>query len=299
MSTQQDVERMLRQIPLSTPADESHAGDMLQIFISLRNAAFEGGNVSIPGTTTAFSIPALIEQLREGNYADVAVTLIGVAGDAASAFGLLVTAGTEAGAISGTGALASAGTVAGMAGEIAGPAAIAAAVLVATFRIPSDVNENNKKLFFITDASGILASWTFNLPSINPHARLSARARSGGYFRADVSEGCHLAHQRVQDVWRHHYRGNAGAIRAARASAGNSWERYWRMLGSALEQKLVPLPHGVGAAWVNREISDANRRAREAARDAAQRESAARRRRAAGGYWVHTRDGFDLFIPDR
>ncbi len=298
MSTQRDVEQLLRRIPLSTPADEDHASDMLQTFVSLRNAAFEGGGFTIPSTTTLFSIPALIQQLREGNYVDVAVTLIGVAGDAASAFGLLVTAGTEMGAIAGTGALASTGVVAGMIGDAAGPAALAASVLVATFRIPSDVNENNKKLYFITDASGILASWIFNLPQINPHVRLTARARRGGYFRVDVSGACLLAHQRVQGLWQRTYRGNAGAVRAAQASAGNSWERYWRQVGSALEHGLVPLPHRVGAMWVDGEIGDAHRRARQAASDASDRRLQARLRRAAGGYWFRTPEGIDLFMPD-
>jgi hypothetical protein len=298
VSTQRDVEQLLRRIPLSTPAEESHASDMLQTFVSLRNAAFEGGGFTIPGTTTALSIPALIQQLHEGNYPDVAVTLIGVAGDAASAFGLLVTAGTEMGAIAGTGALASSGVVAGMIGDAAGPAAIAASVLVATFRIPSDVNENNKKLYFITDASGILASWIFNLPHINPHARLTARARRGGYFRVDVSDACRLAHQRVQGVWRSTYQGNAGAVRTAQASAGNSWERYWRQVGSALEHRLVPLPHRVGAMWVDGEIEDAHRRMRQAASDASDRRLAARLRREAGGYWFRTPEGIDLFMPD-
>lgn len=298
MSTQRDVEQLLRRIPLSTPAEESRAGDMLQTFVSLRNAAFEGGGITIPGTATALSIPVLIQQLREGNYADVAVTLISVAGDAAAAFEFLVTAGIEAGAIAGTGALATTGVVAGMLGEVAGPAALAASVLVATFRIPSDVNENNKKLYFITDASGILASWIFNLPYINPHVRLTSRARRGGYFRADVSAACLLAHQRVQGLWRRTYQGNAGAVRAAQASAGNSWERYWRQVGSALEHGLVPLPHRVGTMWVDGEIGDAHRRMRQAASDASDRRLQARLRRAAGGYWFRTPEGIDLFMPD-
>ncbi len=299
MTTRTDVEHLLRQIPLSTPGDESHAGDILQTFVGLRNAAFdgielEGRSLSIPGTTTALSIPALIDQLRARNYVDVALTLIGVAGDAASAFAFLVDAGITLEAVGVTGGLASAGIVASAIGEAAGPAGLAAAVLVGTLRIPSDVNENNKKLFFITDASGILASWIFNLPHINPHGRLTASARRGGYFSADVSEGCRLAHDRVQDLWMHSYRGNASAVKAAQTAAGNSWERCWRQHGAALEQRLVPLPHGMGAGWVDAQILVARRRALAAAHRPL---SAAALRRAAGGNWFRTPEGVELFIP--
>ncbi len=298
MTTRTDVEQLLRRIPLATPADQGAASTVLQMFVSLRNAAFEGGGMSLPPVMTAFAIPDLIRQMQAGEYVDVSLTLIGIAGDAASAFGFLVTAATELGTIPALGGLASAGMVASVIGEIAGPAGIAAAVLVATFRIPRDVSENNKKLYFIADASGILTSWIFNLPSINPHARLTARARTGGYFRTDVSEGCRLAHERVHQLWQTNYRGNATAIRAARESARNDWERYWRQVGDALESRLVPLPHGVGSGWVNAEIADATRRARSATRAADAAREAESRRRAAGGYWFRTPEGLDLFMPD-
>jgi hypothetical protein len=299
MTTQRDVEQLLRRIPLSTPEDESNAADLLQTAVNLRNAAFEGGGVSVPGTTTALSIPALIDQMKQENYADVAVTLIGVIGDAAAAFSFLVTAGVEAGAIAGTGALSSAGVVAGMVGEAAGPIAIAAVVLIATFRIPSDVDENLRKLFFLTDASGILTSWMFNRPELNPHARLTMRARTGGYFRSNVSDACSLAHQRVQSLWRQNYEGNASARRSARAAVADSWERYWRQMGAALERGLGPSPRGVGAAWVQGQIQEANRRTRRQARQASIDAFSLRQRRAQGGYWIRTSDGLDLFIPDR
>lgn len=299
MTTRADVEQLLRRIPLSTPSDESNATTLIQTFVSLRNASAEGGGYSIPGTTTAFSIPALISQLRDHNYVDVAVTLIGIAGDAASAFGFLVSAGQTLGAIAGVGTMASAGVIATSIGEASGPAGLAASVLVATFRIPGDVNENNKKLFFITDASGILTSWIFNLPHINPHGRLTAAARRGGYMHADVSEGCRLAHERVDALWRSTYSGHASAIATARSSAGNSWERFWRQLGTALEQQLEPLPHGMGAAWVDGEIANVRSRARAAEHAAAEARFQAGLRRAAGGYWFRTPEGVDLFMPDQ
>ncbi len=298
MTTRTDVEELLRRIPLETGSDESAAVTMLQMFNALRTAAFEGGGISLPPVMTPFVIPDLIRQMRAGDYHTAAVTLIGVAGDAASAFGFLVTVGTELGAFPAAGAMSSAGVVASAFGEVAGPAALAAAVLVATFRVPIDVNENNKKLYFIADTSGILTSWIFNLPNINPHARLTARASRGGYCRTDVSEGCRLAHERVHQLWQTTYRGHATAVRAAQASAGNSWERYWRQVGTALENRLAPLPHGVGMGWVNAEIQDANRRTRATAHAAEAARLAAARRRADGGYWFRSPEGLDLFMPD-
>ena len=302
MTSRTDVEQLLRRIPLATPANESAAQTALQIFMSLRNSAFEGlldGGIGLPPVLTPFAIAGLVRQMRDGAYTEVALTLIGIAGDAASAFGFLVAAATELGTIpaSATG-LASAGTVATALGDAAGPAGLAATVLVATFRVPQDVSENNKKLFFIADASGILTSWIFNLPTINPHARLMARARTGGYFSTDVSAGCRLAHERVHQLWQTNYRGNATAIRAARESAQNDWERYWRQVGDALERRLVPLPHGVGSGWVNSEIADATRRVRSATRAADAAREAERQRRADGGYWFRSPEGLDLFMPD-
>jgi hypothetical protein len=241
---------------------------MLQMFFTLRTAAFEGGGIPMPPVTTAFAIPELIQQMREEDYGGAAVTLIGVAGDAASAFGFLMTAAAELGTIPALGGMASAGIVATALGEAAGPAAIAVSVLVATFAVPRDVNENNKKLYFIADASGILASWVFNLPNINPHALLTARARRGGYFSADVTEGCRLAHERVHQLWQTNYQGNASAVRSAQASAGN---------GDTIAATRPPPPTAHAA---------------ESAR------LAASRRRAAGGYWFRTEDGLELFMPD-
>ena len=299
MANQRDIEQLLRSVPLATPADESSASDMLQMFISLRNAAFEGVGVEIPVVTTAFSIPALIDSLKEGNYADVAVTLISVGGDAAGTFSFLVTAGVDAGAIVGTSALASAGVMAGMVAEAAGPAALAATVLVATFRIPSSVSENNSKLYFLSDASGILTSWMFNMPEANPHTRLMREARSGGYMRTDISDQCRLAHERVQQLWRSNYQGNLEARRQARQAAHDSWEQYWLDLGRAMAQRLHPYPTGVGTLWVQGLINDTKRRIRRDESDRSMRDFQAQQRRAAGGYWFRTPGGVELFMPDR
>ncbi len=299
MPTQRDIEQLLRNVPLATQADESRAADMLQIFIDLRNAAFSGVGLEVPGMNSLFSIPALINDMKAGNYTDVALTLIGVGGDAAGAFSFLVTAATEAGAIAGTSALASAGVVAGFVAEAAGPASIAAATLVATFRIPSTVSENNSKLYFLSDASGILTSWMFNMPEISPHTRLTRQARTGGYARTDVSDQCRLAHQRVHQLWTSNYQGNAAAQRQAKESAGNDWQRYWLQVGGAMEQRLRPSPTGLGQSWIRRIIRDLNASARRRAFEAGQRRLAQRQRAAAGGYWFRCPDGVELFMPDR
>lgn len=299
MATRDDVERLLRNIPLSTPAEQSQAEQTLAIFFALRNSAFEGGGIPIPGTATVFSIPTLIGQMRNGDYFDAATTLITIAGDATGAFSFLVNAGIEAGAIAGVGAMSSAGVVAGFVAEAAGPAAIAAAVLVETFRIPSSVSENNAKLYYLSDASGILTSWMFNMPEINPHNRLLARARTGGFSRTDLSLHCRNAHERVHQLWQRSYRGNAAARRSARAAASDNWETYWLQVAAALESRLQPSPTGVGAAWVRSLIGEANRDARRRSSEAAMRRFEASMRRSAGGEWVRTPDGLDLFIPDR
>lgn len=298
MATQSNVEQLLRRVPLATPADESHATDMLNMFVSLRNAAFEGANASLPGTTSALSIPALLQQLRDGQYPSAAVSLVGFAGDAAAAYSFVVSAGIEAGAFSGTGALASSGVAAGMLGEAAGPAALAATVLIETFSIPADTTENLRKLYFISDASGILTSWVFDVPEINPHARLLQQARTGGFARTDISGICRMAHERVQHLWRRNYQGNTQSRRAARSSAGDSWQRFWRQIGTALEARLQPVPRRVGAAWVENQITLSDRHLRRATQDAAQRAAAAQRRRAQGGYWFRTPEGLELFMPD-
>lgn len=297
MGTRRDIEELLRRIPLSTPAEVNAAQLTLETVLGMVNAAVEGSGARLPGIS-AVNVQALMRQLQAGNYADVAVAMITVVGDAAGAFSFLTSAAVEAGAISSLSAVGGASVVGGMLSGASGPAAIAATVLLETFRIPASVSENNAKLFFIADASGILTSWMFNLPEINPHNDLLRRARTGGYGRTDISEHCIAAHSRVNALWRRNYQGNSAAIMAARAGAGNNWERYWLDVGQALEQMLGPRPSGVGTAMVRGVISDARLAARRAASDASRRAERARIRREAGGEWVRSPDGIELFIPD-
>ena len=298
MTTQADVEQLLQQVKLATPSDESHASEMLTHFVSIRNAAFEGAGGGLPGTTTALSIPGTLQQLKRGEYPSAAVSLIGMAGDAAAAYSFVVTAGIEAGAFSGVGALAASGVVAEMLGAAAGPATLAATVLIETFSIPADTTENVRKLYFLADASGILTSWVFNIPEINPHARLLHQARTGGFARTDISGTCRTAHERVQHLWRRAYQGRPQARQAARASVGDSWERFWQQIGAAMESRLQPMPRRSGAAWVDNQINLSNGNLRRTARAAAQQAAAARRRQAQGGYWFRTPEGMELFMPD-
>ena len=304
MTTQSDVEELLRQIPLSTPADESRATDLLSIAISLRNAAFEGAGISSPIPASALNIPGLIGQMQAGEYTDAALTLMGIFGDAAGAYSFIVSAGIEAGAFAGTGALASSAVVTGMVAEAAGPALIGIAVLVETLRIPANASENLAKLYYLSDASGILTSWIFDMPEMNPHNILTRRARHGGYNRTDISQHCVNAHQRVHQLWQRNYRGNPGAQRAAQASASNNWETYWINTARALEARLQPFPRGsgVGVSWVRRLIRETNSRISRDRRAAEARRRREELRRAEGGVWVRVQvvGGYeDMFIPDR
>ena len=82
MPNQRDIEQLLRNIPIETTGRQNTATDILTTFVALRNAAFEGieyagQRIAIPGTTTAFSIPSLISDWRDGKFPEVAVTLIG------------------------------------------------------------------------------------------------------------------------------------------------------------------------------------------------------------------------------
>ena len=102
MANQREIEQLLRNVPLSTPGEVSAAETMFGIFMSIRNTALEGilpEGVTMPGTGTVLNIPVIIDQMRSGNYADAAVTLIAIVGDAAGAYSFLITAGIEAEAI--------------------------------------------------------------------------------------------------------------------------------------------------------------------------------------------------------
>lgn len=303
MTTQRDVEQLLRQIPLSTPGEVSRATDLLSMAISLRNAAFEGAGVPVP-VTAVVGIPGLIDQMRQGQYADAALSLMGMFGDAAGAYSFIVSAGVEMGAFAGTGALASSAVVAGMVAEAAGPAVLGITVLVETLRIPANASENLAKLYYLSDASGILTSWIFDMPEINPHNILMHRARQGGYNRRDISQHCVNAHQRVHQLWNGNYRGDPGAQRAAQASASNNWETYWMNTARALEARLQPFPRrcGIGVSWVRNLIRETNARISRGRRDAETRRRREELRRAEGGVWVRVEvagGSQEMFIPDR
>jgi hypothetical protein len=295
--TRQDIVQLLRNIPLNTPQDEFKLSDTISKYIDLRNSVFDGAGISVPGMGLAFSIPGLIDQLRQGNYTDVAITLISIAGDVSGAFSFLVTAGIEAGTISGISATASAGVVSGMIAEAAGPMAVAIGVLVAIYQIPGDVSDNHSKLFYIADASGILTSWMFNIPEINPHSRLILEARTAGYLGADISESCRLARRKVNQLWRSRYQGNSSAILTERQAAANNWEQYWLKIARGINQGLRPYPRTVGISMVRRIINETRRRIRRTERIEQERQRRERQRRANGGHWIRTPEGYDFFIP--
>lgn len=299
-ATQADIQRLLQGIPVSTPEEVNAASQTLQMFIDLRNAAFEGTGVNMmPVVGLAFSVPQLIQQLQRGQYVDAAQTLVSVGGNAAATFSVLVTAAVEMGTItSATAGIAQAGVVTGLIGEAAGPASLGIATLVATFRIPIAANENQWKLFYIADVSGILTSWLFARRDLSPHADLMQRARTGGYCRADVSDACRLAHRRAHECWVRNFQESQANRRAARSAVGNNWDQYWLQLAGTLDRSLAPFPSGIGRSFAQNLIQETQRRARQATRRAEERQRATAARAAARGVWVRTDDGLELFLPD-
>lgn len=297
-ASREDIAEVLRGIPLDNTVQESHAQDMFNIFVSLRNAAFDGAGISIPGFAVAGGIPGLVQSMKNDDYWGVAGALVGMAGDAAGAYSFIVTAGIEAGAISGTGAVASSGVVTGMLGEAAGPLGIAISVAAGVYNIPSDASANLGKMYFVADASGIFASWVFNMPEISPHSRLTRQARHGGYMRADISSHTRQAHDAIHNLWAQRYRGNRSAIQQARRVADGRWQSFWQAMANGLDARLRPFPSGSGASMARRLIRETEGQLHQRDRAARQQELIARQRRLAGGVWVTTQDGIELFIPD-
>jgi hypothetical protein len=298
--TRAQLEELLQRLPVSTPEDQEVTTTALQTFITVRNEAIESTSglraLSLAGAS--FSIPVLIQQLQAEDYADAAQTLIGMMGEVATAYSVLMEAAVGAGAVSGTSAAASSGVVAGMLGEAAGPAGIAIATLVAVARIPGDVSANQWKIFYIADVSGILTSWLFNRPEISPHDQLMRRSRTAGYMRTNISGACREAHRHAHRFWVNQYQNNLHNRRNARSASGGEWSQYWQLLAQALDASLQPAPTGVGAAMVRGLINSTRRDIRDRQRQQRNRQAAARTRAAQGGQWIRTPDGLELFIPD-
>jgi hypothetical protein len=300
-ATPADVERFLRGLPISTPEDVNTTSTVLQHVLDMRNYAFEATGVNMmPVVGLAFSVPQLIQQMQQGQYLDAAQTLISVGGNAAATFSVLVAAATEMGAItSATAAISQAGVITGMIGEAAGPAALGLATLVAAVTIPIAVNENQWKIFYIADVSGILMSWLFSRRDLSPHANLMQRARTGGYSRrTDISDSCRMAHRRAHDCWVRNFQNSQSNRRAVRQAANNQWDTYWRQLAGTLDRSLAPFPSGIGLSFVQSLIQDTQRRVRSDARQVEEQRRRTAARVAAGGVWVTTDDGLELFLPD-
>ncbi len=199
----------------------------------------------------------------------------------------------ELGAISGaTSGIAQAGTILGLAGEAVGPLLIGVQTLIGVAGIPSDVNENLWKIYYIADVSGILTSWMFSDPTFSPHSQLHAEAQNGGYFGADLTGALREAHQKAHELWQSSYREHPERVRQARQAAGGDYQNYWRALGNILEERLHPRPSGVATARIDDLIHGIQRR-REEHRRRQQQEKAIRR----NGGIIRTPDGHEFFIP--
>lgn len=288
--TQRDIEQLLREIPLNTAAEEKKASDFFGQIIALRNegitGTLTGTGIPVPVIGLGFSIPNLIIKLKEGNYVEIALALMGFIGDAMTTFAYLVEVAIVMETIPGVSGMASAGVVSGMA-ALAIPVVIATGVIAyLLYQTMVETTDNISKSFYITDASGILTSWMFQMPEINPHSRLEARARTAGYYGADISEICRLALSKVSQLWRSHYEGNQRAIQEEKRAANNDWEQYWINIARGLEQGLRPWPDGIGLSMVVRVIRESRFLSRDAAQRARQRRLQQQQRRAAGGYVV-------------
>lgn len=213
----------------------------------------------------------------------------------ATTVSILTSAAVELEAISVTSGAAQAGVILGELGAAAPMLALSVAILIAVASIPSDVNQNLWKIFYIADVSGILASWIFNDDTISPHSQLLAEARHGGYFGTDLSDSVGTARLKATEVWRSQFADNPGRVQETREAVGDDYRVFWRALGGMLESRLQPTPNGIGVSNINRLIHGVSRR-REERRE---REEARRREEDLWRYGgvITTPDGLELVLP--
>jgi len=294
-----DVEALLRQLPVDTPEGRDQTGQVLTSALQLlqvRGGALEGAGARLPPVAgLPIRVAALISQLQSERYSDVAATLIRIGGDVATTVSILTSAAVELEAISVTSGAAQAGVILGELGAAAPMLALSVAILIAVASIPSDVNQNLWKIFYIADVSGILASWIFNDDTISPHSQLLAEARHGGYFGTDLSDSVGTARLKATEVWRSQFADNPGRVQETREAVGDDYRVFWRALGGMLESRLQPTPNGIGVSNINRLIHGVSRR-REERRE---REEARRREEDLWRYGgvITTPDGLELVLP--
>jgi len=249
---------LLRRLPVATPKEVDKTKKILSLVLKLRNAGIEGGTgkqfPALPGLI--LDVDSLIQQLKNGEYADAAITVVSIGGNLASISSWLITAAIEMGVPIGvTSAMAQSGVVLGVIGEIAGPAVIALSTLIEVARIPSGVNENQGKIYYIADVSGILTSWLFNNPSISPHSQLMVEARTGGYFGSDLTKYLRDAHRTAHEIWQSYFSGHPERVTHARKEVAGNYQACWRLLGQQLEPKLKPEPDGIALSFINKLIA--------------------------------------------
>ncbi|NLG20742.1 MAG: hypothetical protein GX555_04820 [Actinomycetales bacterium] len=298
---EEQLRRLLTDLPVDTPEQVSRAETVFGHVLTVLEGGASGatsGPTPIPLAAAPFNAAALVQALREGEVDKVVTAILPVVGDAALATQLITEAGVTLGAFSVEGGLSTSAVVATTAGavaEIAGPAALAVAVMVGVFSIPSDVNEDRRKIWYIGDVSGILTSWIWADPTISPHEQLSREAPTAGFFDTDLSDAVRAARVNAERVWAEQFQGRPERIRATRDQVGDDYQVFWRALGTELESQLQPSADGSAVSNINRLIRGValRRRQRRREQEQADREE---RFRLYGGTIV-TEDGFILQVP--
>lgn len=274
------LQAMLRNIPVETPEQVSAAEKMFGNLLTVADGVAQGATgraTPIPLVAAPRNVTALVQALQQEQYDQVIASILPVIGDVALATQLVTEAALTAGifeAGAGLSTAAMTATTAGLVAEAASPAALGLAVLVGTFMIPVEANENLAKIFFIGDLSGILTSWLWNDPTINPHAQVTDEASTEG-----VGAAASAAHAKAREVWAAQFRDRPERIRATRASVGEDYQVFWRTLGRALEEQLRPFPDGSAVSNINRLMRGVRlrRRERQQAEEARERAETERR----------------------
>ncbi len=293
-ATLNDVQQLLRQLPVETAEGAQLTKEILSAAIQVRDEVIDE---TIPVASLVLNVDDLIESLKEGKFGAAAKALVDVIGDTANTFAWLLTAADTMGiaAASATGGLtgaAQAGVILRGVGRAAPLAAVALGTLIEVFSMPSDVNKNMWKIFYIAGVSGVLTSWVFNDKSISPYAQLMSEARKGGYAGTDIRDSVTTAHQKAHEYWQSQYSGHPDRVKSVQQAMRGDYRAYWRLLGGQLESALKPQPDGMGLSNINRLINGVQLVHKERDRERKRQENIER----YGGI-LKMSDGSEMVIP--
>ena len=231
------LEECLAELPpkfLNDPEDDLEAAANVLFHILRGLGATPGPRGAVLGASGAVSIPQIVIALQEERWGDAARALVQWTGSISHAIALVVEIRIR---LSHGGFLVGGGGIIRQILRRVPLLAAAVEVAIGVLEIPDDVNQTAWKMFFVSDMSGILTSWVYNDIRINPHWSLLSRARTGGYFGADVSDACMAAHRVADNVWRRCFRFDAENKRRLRDSASD-WQGCWERLGCVICQQV-------------------------------------------------------------